>query len=191
VVGIVKAAGESMSGQSILYVRGDATRPRGDGERLIAHVVHNATPNWGGRGFARNLANRWPSVQADFKAWAAEHDLRAAMGEVRFHKPEPGLTVASMVCQQGYRPLKSRPLIRYAVLRDCLERVAEVASSKRATVHMPRIGTGVAGGRWSIIEELIESTLIARGLTVMTYDLPGAEGPQPEAQLSLLSSATA
>jgi hypothetical protein len=41
-------------------------------------------------------------------------------------------------------------------------------------VHMPRIGTGEAGGTWEIIGEIIEDTLCQRKIDVTVYDLPAA-----------------
>lgn len=37
---------------------------------------------------------------------------------------------------------------------------------------MPRIGTGAAGGEWSVVEELVETEFVRRGLPVTVYDLP-------------------
>ena len=56
----------------ITYLLGDARRPRGTGKRVIAHIVNDATPNWGG-GFALEVAKEWPFVQDDFRQWV-EHD---------------------------------------------------------------------------------------------------------------------
>jgi len=35
---------------------------------------------------------------------------------------------------------------------------------------MPRIGCGLAGGKWTAIEPLIEQTLLVKGLDVYVYD---------------------
>ena len=39
-----------------------------------------------------------------------------------------------------------------------------------ASVHMPRIGCGLAGGKWERIEPLIERTLLARAVPTTVYD---------------------
>ena len=39
------------------FLRGNVLEPRGTGRRLIAHVVSDATPNWGGKGVAMSLKN--------------------------------------------------------------------------------------------------------------------------------------
>lgn len=39
-----------------------------------------------------------------------------------------------------------------------------------ASVHMLRIGCGLAGGKWSRIEPLITERLVKRGIAVTVYD---------------------
>lgn len=48
--------------------------------------------------------------------------------------------------------------------------VADRAAELGASVHMPRIGCGLAGGKWSRIEPLIEQRLAGRGIPVTVYD---------------------
>ena len=52
----------------------------------------------------------------------------------------------------------------------CLEKVAARAQELGASVHMPRIGCGLAGGTWDRIEPLIVASLGARGVPVTVYD---------------------
>jgi len=39
-----------------------------------------------------------------------------------------------------------------------------------ASVHMPRIGCGLAGGTWDQFQPLIEETLLAANIPVFIYD---------------------
>jgi hypothetical protein len=36
---------------------------------------------------------------------------------------------------------------------------------------MPRIGCGLAGGRWELIDPIIDDELVTRGVDVTVYDL--------------------
>lgn len=153
-------------------VYGDATEPRGPGPHLIAHVVNDKTPNWGA-GFAREVKKKWPSVQDDFKRWANEPG-KLALGNSHLTTISSGASIVHMIAQHGYGP-SPRPRIRYAALRKCLEQLAEHAVKQGASVHVPRIGTGQAGGRWEIIRELLDESLVRRGIHVTVYDLPGRE----------------
>jgi O-acetyl-ADP-ribose deacetylase (regulator of RNase III) len=49
--------------------------------------------------------------------------------------------------------------------------VAVFAREHRASVAMPRIGCGLAGGTWEEIEPIIRDTLCAQGVSVTVYDL--------------------
>lgn len=185
IVGVaIPPVGARSPASVIQTVSGDATLPRGPGAKLIVQVVNDRTPNWGGRGFARALARRYPEAQQSFEEWAGARRLGDSLGEVHFHKQSEGIHVASMVSQHGYGPSPTRRL-RYAALRECLQRVAEFARVNGVTVHMPRIGTGEAGGVWEIVEELIHSTVSAAGVPVTVYDLPDSPWrPSPQSSFA-------
>jgi len=75
-----------------------------------------------------------------------------------------------MVGQKGIKRGSSGPPIRYDAVAACLEKVAEKAIELGASVHMPRIGCGLAGGEWSKVEPIIKEHLCGRGVTVTVYD---------------------
>ena len=83
---------------------------------------------------------------------------------------EPYVWVANMVAQHGTKTGSSGPPIRYEAVAACLKKVAETAVELAASVHMPRIGCGLAGGDWSKVEPLIEEHLCGRGVVVTVYD---------------------
>jgi len=62
------------------------------------------------------------------------------------------------------------PPIRYEAVEKCLQSVAAKARELNATIHMPRIGCGLAGGKWEEIEQIIQETLCAAGVEVFVYD---------------------
>lgn len=156
----------------IAFLRGDATRPRGPGKRLVAHIVNDSTPNWG-RGFGAAARAAWPGAQENFKRWVAEDRNRLRLGNVCVSDVDDSLGVVHMICQRGYGPSQS-PRIRYSQLKACLAALREIAQERDATVHMPRIGSGEAGGSWDIVSELVEDSLCSRGVQVTVYDLPGS-----------------
>lgn len=185
VAGLIRPArGRHVHEEPITYVRGDATKPRGKGSRILAHIVNDSTPRWGA-GFAREVAKKWPEVQKDFVTWASESGSRLSLGHIHTYELDKELTILHMVAQHGYGP-SPRPRVRYAALRECLMRVADLAMNSTATVHMPRIGTGQAGGKWEIIKDMISETVSLRGVNVFVYDLVGAEHePDPQGRLDL------
>ncbi|MYS94380.1 MULTISPECIES: macro domain-containing protein [Streptomyces] len=156
-----------MSG--IRYVRGDATVPSVKGVKVIAHVC-NDIGGWG-KGFVLAISRRWPEPEAAYRAW---HRGRAAndfgLGAAQFVQVEPYVWVANMIGQRGTRTGSKGVPVRYEAIDTALEAMAERAGELGASVHMPRIGCGLAGGKWSRVEPLIEERLIRRGIPVTVYD---------------------
>jgi hypothetical protein len=75
-----------------------------------------------------------------------------------------------MVAQRGIKTGSQGPPIRYPAVDACLAKVGDAALALGASVHMPRIGCGLAGGKWEEIEPLIAKNLTARGVEVTVYD---------------------
>jgi O-acetyl-ADP-ribose deacetylase (regulator of RNase III) len=155
---------------SVEYRVGNALKPGGTGLKVIAHVVNDATPRWGGAGFAAAVKQEWPEIQEDFKQWAFAHKDQFRLGAIRAAKHSDDLCVVSMVAQHGYGP-SERPRIRYAALETCLSALAELAIKENRSIHMPQIGTGYGRGNWAVIEEVIERLVCSRGLKVFVYQL--------------------
>lgn len=159
---------------TLAYVVGDATRPQGEGPRLLVHIC-NDIGAWG-RGFVLALSKRYPEPEQAYKRWASgETGQPFVLGEVQFVPVTDDLTVANLIGQHDIaRKNRPAPLppVRYEAIRAGLGRVREEAERTRATVHMPRIGAGLAGGDWAVIASILEEELVAHGVNVTVYDLP-------------------
>lgn len=156
--------------EGIRYVVGDATRPAGEGPRVIAHIC-NDSGGWG-RGFVTAVSGRWPEPERRYRDWFAGREaIPFDLGQVQLVAVEEQLWVANMIGQHGTRREDQPAPIRYDAVRACLQRVAAFAVEHDASVHMPRIGTGLAGGSWEEISGIIEAELVARGIAVTVYDL--------------------
>jgi O-acetyl-ADP-ribose deacetylase (regulator of RNase III) len=153
----------------IVYIKGDATCPQAKGVKVICHVC-NDIGGWG-KGFVLAISRRWAEPEAEYRRWhAAGRAGGFALGAVQFVQVEPYVWVANMLAQRGVRRGSSGPPIRYEALGECLAAVAAKATELGASVHMPRIGCGLAGGKWSEVEPLIERHLIGAGVAVTVYD---------------------
>jgi hypothetical protein len=174
VIGIARHKnGQELEALSVNFLRGNALEPRGTGTWMIAQIVNDKTPNWGA-GFARAVRDKYPLVQKDFKEWAALNPESFKLGNIHTSVASSELYVVSMVAQHGYGE-STKPRIRYMALRECLYQLKEVALDRGAQVHIPRIGTGYAGGNWGYILELIDEILVRNGIEVTIYTLPDYE----------------
>jgi O-acetyl-ADP-ribose deacetylase (regulator of RNase III) len=173
--------GEIEPAAKIRYVVGDALSPSGTGTKILVHVVNDKTPNWGA-GFGMAVRDAWPPIQDEFRSWWLKDRARIHLGNIFFSKISDGLFVSPMICQHGYGP-SEKPRIRYAALKTCLQQVLAKATELKASVHMPRIGSGYAGGAWALIEQLVDENLCRYGVPVVVYDLPGAQKPPEQRSL--------
>ncbi|MFI7407844.1 macro domain-containing protein [Streptomyces sp. NPDC049627] len=153
----------------ITYVRGDATVPSLKGVKVIAHVC-NDIGGWG-KGFVLAISRRWPEPEKSYRAWHRERATNDfGLGAVQFVQVEPCVWVANMVGQRGIRTGSKGVPVRYEAIDAALERLADKAAELGASVHMPRIGCGLAGGKWSRVEPIITERLVRRGIAVTVYD---------------------
>ncbi|OJW16724.1 MAG: Appr-1-p processing protein [Planctomycetales bacterium 71-10] len=154
---------------TIRYIQGDATRPQAKGEKIIAHVC-NDLGGWG-KGFVVAISKRWPGPEAAYRAWHRERARNDfALGAIQVVAVEPYVRVANMVAQRGMKTGSNGPPIRYEAVRACLRKLAAAAKAPGASVHMPRIGCGLAGGKWERIEPIVVEELVAAGVAVAVYD---------------------
>ncbi len=157
-------------GSKISYLQGDATQPIAGGPALIAHIC-NDEGKWG-KGFVLALSKRWRQPEAHYRR-QYKQGSQPQLGDVQFVEVEPALTVANIIGQHGVkRGSGSKPPIRYEAVEQGLAKVAQFAARNGASVHMPRIGCGLAGGTWEEIEPIIQRTLIQNGIDVFVYDFP-------------------
>lgn len=180
----------------IRYIKGDATCPQARGLKLVAHVCNDAGKM--GAGFALAVSERWPVVRELYLRWYAgdlkrvDHYPRRtpfhyfcwqapfALGAVQFVQLSNEIIVCNMVAQHGLRGGSKGPPIRYGPLGECLSEVAREAvrlrdtfgdNSRGVSVHMPRIGCGLAGGRWEEVGPIVERVFGAPdGVDATVYD---------------------
>jgi O-acetyl-ADP-ribose deacetylase (regulator of RNase III) len=160
-----------LSPTQINYVVGDATNPVAPGNRIIAHCCNDA--GYWNAGFVRALSARYHQPESAYRRWAQTNaPVPFTLGQVTFTKVMPGLCVANIIGQRGIRSNSNPRPIRYDALQRGLARVCQLALDNRASVHMPRLGAGLAGGDWSVIAEIINQELCGYGVNVTVYDLP-------------------
>jgi O-acetyl-ADP-ribose deacetylase (regulator of RNase III) len=152
----------------IHYLKGDATSPQTKGPKIIAHIC-NDKGRWG-KGFVLALSKRWSEPEAEYRRWYASKQAVFMLGMIQLVQVRPDTWVANMIAQSGTKTGSQGPPIRYDALGKALRFLAVDVEERQATVHMPRIGTGLAGGRWELVEPLIQAALGDRSVFVYDYD---------------------
>lgn len=144
---------------------------------IVPHVCNNIDSF--GAGFAAGIAKHYPLVKENYHLLGS-HFLKNNLGYVQYvevakdsnygHK----LIFANMIAQNGilskYNP---RPLNYYALVKSMTSIVSFINKNFDADhpiqIHAPKFGSGLAGGNWQFIEELIKD--IWSNIPVFIYDL--------------------
>jgi hypothetical protein len=177
VAGLMRFAKLETTSAKVNFVHGDVLKARGHETKVVCQLVNDQARFWGG-GVARSAAKAFPSAQREFSNWIVSVPKNKRLGDVHFAQAQENMFIASLVGQEGFGP-SSTPRIRYAALEKCLEKISTFASSKSASVHMPRLGSGESGGSWDTVQEMVQGALIAGGIPVTVYDLPPKRLPNP------------
>ncbi|TAI47630.1 ImmA/IrrE family metallo-endopeptidase [Flagellimonas allohymeniacidonis] len=167
--------------KGIYIVYGDATSPRGKGNKIIAQVVNSS--GGVGFGFGRAMAEKYPLSKKALHGWKKEKES-FYLGNYQSVKIEDDLFVFQMLAQKGLYPKNDVIPLKYDKLRDGLIALREFSKSINASIHMPAIGAGQAGGDWNIIKGMIYDELITHGIDVIIYLLPG-KNAQPNKSRTL------
>lgn len=151
----------------IHFVPGNAARPIFR-PALILHVV-NDIGAWG-RGFTASLDQEFPQA----KGWY-QRMTDTPFGGFLGHPAGEGVWIGHLLAQHGLPGRGNRAPIRYDALANALRTaaVARPVFDPVASVHMPRIGCGYAGGTWDKVEPLIEAAF-GPEVNIYVYNLPSA-----------------
>ena len=153
----------------INYLKGDATAPSVKGNKIIAHICNDLWA-WG-KGFVMAVSKRWLKPEIEYRLWHRHRNKNDfALGNVQFVQVDKYVTIANMIAQRGIKRGSNGAPIRYDAVKECLYLLTDKALEINASIHMPRIGCGLAGGKWEIIEPIIFETIIKKNIPVYIYD---------------------
>jgi hypothetical protein len=129
---------------------------------LIPHVCNNI--NLFGAGFAAAVAKDYPMVKENFHLLGNKAKLGYVqhLNVYRNKNNHTSLIVSNMIAQnRTIHQNNPRPL-NYEYLVKCMIDVRDYAmklsynNDTKTEIHCPKFGSGLAGGNWLFIEELIK-----------------------------------
>lgn len=147
------------------YKKGDVTDINDKINNILIVHICNDVGLWGA-GFVLYLSKKWPVTKE--KYLSMDH----VMGNIEFVKVENNIVVCNMIAQKNVNKRHQKFIRRvdYEVLRGCLKQVSDFCVKYNCRLHMPKIGSGLAGGDWGIIENIIKET-INENVIVCVYEL--------------------
>jgi len=154
--------------KNIIYLKGDATNPKAEGNKIIVHIC-NDIGGWG-KGFVMAVSKRWKLPEQSYRNWYRSKE-NFSLGAVQFVQVETDIWVANLIGQHKVnKDERGNAPIRYEAVLAGLDKIGVFAAENNATVHMPRIGCGLAGGTWDQIEPLLNSAIADRDILITVYD---------------------
>lgn len=158
----------------IHYIKGDAINPLiNKGEYSVICHCCNTLGAWGA-GFVLALSKRFPKVKEHYLSLIKSINSGERLGKVGFVKTNKNIVVANILAQDRiYRSVDGKIPLNYDALREGFRNVYNKFIGYKDipfTIHMPRIGCGLAGGDWNIVENIIKDEFIKNGIDVYVYD---------------------
>lgn len=142
----------------IKYEQGDLFGTEAD---LIAHGC-NCRGGFGS-GVAYIVATKYPKAR---QYYLDKHDEDGwKLGEVQFVAQWNGKYIANCATQDAYLPRGERHA-DYPAIRTAMETVKAFAKENSLSIAMPKIGAGLAGGDWNVIEKILEEVFSDYDITV-------------------------
>lgn len=142
-----------------------ATSPTNNCNIIIPHVCNNV--NSFGAGFAKDIAHRYPNVKDNFHLLGKQAKLGyVQLIDVFKNKNfDSQIIVANMIAQNGLINKNNVRPLNYGCLAQCMFKIITYIqnfnkqndnTNKGFQIHCPKFGSGLAGGNWMFIENLIE-----------------------------------
>jgi len=172
-----------------------------DGKRVVIAHVCNDEGGWGS-GFVVPLGRTYPLAEAAYRKWHQDGSTSGTkslicgschstvvpfkLGECQIVQVVdflPGLVIANMIGQRStIQRAESKTPVRYAAIAKCLEKVAAYAklaqsgheSHNKIEVHCPKFGAGLAGGRWTVVEALLDE-IVGKVAPTIVYEMTEVE----------------
>lgn len=142
---------------------------------IIPHVCNNI--NLFGAGFASAVAEEYPIVKENFHLLGKNTPLGHVQNITVLENKSYGrkLIVSNMIAQNGIISNTNKRPLNYGALSYCMYHIKSLAreilkttDSSSVEIHAPKFGSGLSGGNWLFIEELIRDIWLNE-LNVFVY----------------------
>lgn len=145
----------------INYVTGDLL---GATQKVIIHGCN--AQGVMGSGVARQIRARWPNV---YEVYHLKHRVFGLdLGDIIPVATLDGKIIVNCITQDGFGRTGNR-YVDYDAIARCMEQINDrVDNWDVSEIAMPRIGAGLGGGDWNIIEQII--LIHAKNFIPVVYD---------------------
>jgi O-acetyl-ADP-ribose deacetylase (regulator of RNase III) len=154
------------------YIVGDITKTE---LKYIAHGVN--TQNVMGSGVARALYTKFPEVKKEYHEYlqrqlSAGYELSDSLGKMV--KVESADKIIFNLFTQEFYGYDGKKYVNYAAIVNSFTQIKnrryQYQQDSIMKIAIPKIGCGLAGGDWNIVEQLINDT-VGDDLEIWVYEL--------------------
>jgi len=146
----------------IKYIDGDIIK-MSDNFEVIGHCSNCFCAM--GSGIAPQIKHKFPEAyKVDCETISGDE---SKMGTITYTKNTKPTTIVNLYGQYGYGRKNGQMDLDYDALRKALRMAKNKFTGK--SFGFPKLGSGLAGGSWDIIEQIIEEELKGEDVTVVNY----------------------
>lgn len=150
---------------NLVYLVGDATEPQLNDyhKGVIVHCCNNIGA-WGA-GFVLALSKKWSEPEKQYRAMSKYN-----LGDIQIVPVEENLSVCNLIGQNGIRSYQTPVPVDYAAIKKGLEKL-KIYMIKNNIINliMPRIGCGLAGGKWGEILKILDDVFADTKIVIEVY----------------------
>jgi len=148
---------------------------------FVPHVCNNI--DLFGAGFAAQIAEKYPTVKQDYHL-LGKHFLKNNLGYSQIlkvyedNKFRHKLFFVNMIAQNGIKSQNNMRPLNYLALVKSMNSLSQYIATKtgyvnkteKIEIHCPKFGSGLAGGNWPFVSDLIND--IWGQFNVIVYNYP-------------------
>lgn len=109
-----------------------------------------------GGGIARSIAEKWPKLEAAYKAICDKHTHNELLGKTFLYGVEVDLFVANVFGQNSISRISRQT--NYEATVEAFERLQTMDIEENLPFYFPKnMGCGLGGGNWKIYSAIIEA----------------------------------
>ena len=139
------------------------------------------------------LNKRWLGPRTKYFEWAKDNKTSLInythgtspllspfkQGQIQLVKVDRDLWVCNLIGQSGCGRYQGLAPVRYGSIHEGLLRLREVWQNdalqygEKFSIHMPRMGCGLAGGNWDEIQKMLYHVFYNEDISLTVYDYKG------------------
>ena len=153
------------------YVNGDLIELAKDGKYDV--IIHGCNCfNTMGAGVAKGIAKEFPEAyQADRETISGDDTKLGTITYATIYtKANKKLVVINAYTQYNFGREDGVTYVKYHAIMKAFKKVKESFGNQGLRFGIPKIGSGLAGGNWVIIEHIIKNSMINEDVEVVVKE---------------------